>query len=304
MLRNYLDAATYEAIVKSFSFNDINEIRMRINQPILICIKNKKYTLKGEEPILATRFLIDQFIRRITENSIYAVNDDIVEGFITLPNGIRVGLAGTVVSEDGKIVTIKNFTSVNIRIPHRVDNCSLAAFEYIIEPNVNNTLIISPPGAGKTTFIRDIITQISNKNIPINTLVVDERNEISSSVEGVPLLDLGKFCDIYTSGSKKYAFSNGIRSMAPDLIITDEIRIDKDLEGIINAVNSGVNVIATIHAKGIIDLKKNPSFNRVIDDKLFTRYVVLSKDNGPGTLDYIYDENFNLIYCRCLWKLH
>lgn len=260
MLKNYLDASVYEAIIRNFNFNDINEIRLRINQPILICVKNKKYQLKGEEPLIVTRFMIDQFIKRITENSIYAVNDDIIDGFITLPNGIRVGLAGTVVSENGRVVTIKDFTSINIRIPHRVDNCSLPALEYILEPQIHNTLIVSSPGAGKTTFIRDFVTQLSKKNYPLNVLVVDERKEICSALDGVPLLDLGKFCDIYSSSSKEYAFKNGIRSMAPDLIITDEIDIDKDLKSIISASNSGVNVVATIHASSINDLKKKSGF--------------------------------------------
>lgn len=300
MLRDYLDVDTYNLIKKNFNFNDITEIRLRLNQNIIIAIKNKKYYLKNDlgEYVVADQILIDNFIKRASENSLYAYNENIKDGFLTLPNGIRIGLCGTVVMQDEKVKTIKDFNSINIRIPHFIKNCSNLAYDYIVDENSNiyNTLIISPPGAGKTTFLRDLIYQFFEHNNSKNYLIVDERSELFPDKLSSQYVSV--FCDIYTNCSKKFVFSNGIRSMSPDVILTDEINIEKDLSSIENAINCGVNVIATIHAKDIKQLRRKQSFQVLIDEKYFSRYIVLSNVEGPGTLVGIYDDKLNCIYCR------
>ena len=300
MLKEYLDRDVYNLIIKSFSFSDITEIRMRVNQNLIVVVKNKKYYLKDDnnEFVIVSKYMLENFIQRASQSSLYAYNDAIVNGYITLPKGIRVGLSGFVVIDKGEISTIKDFQSVNIRIPHMIKNCSLLAYEYIYNNNIKNTLIISAPGAGKTTFLRDIVYQFYKHNISNNVLIVDERSEISSVVDGVPALDMGGFCDIYTNCSKEFGFKNGIRSMSPNVIITDEIDIDRDMKIIIDAINSGVSVIATIHALDMNQLKKKREFDYLIDNKIFDRYIVLTNDEGPGTLTSIYDEKLNCIYCR------
>ena len=300
MLKDFLDAYVYNSIIKTFSFNDITEIRLRMNEKIIIVFKNKKYFLKdnNDEFIVANKIMIDNFIKKISENSLYAFNSNIINGFITLNGGIRVGLCGTVVYNEDKIVTIKNFQSINIRIPHVVKNCSAPAYEFLVDDCVKNTLIISAPGCGKTTFLRDFIYQLYKNNNSKNILIADERNEICSVTNSNKYYELGCFCDIYTNCSKEFAFKNGIRSMSPDAIITDEIDLDKDIKCILEAVNSGVSVVATIHAKNINQLKKKRAFEEIINKGIFDRYIVLSSDEGPGTLTHIYDDKFNCIYCK------
>ncbi len=300
MLKEYLDRDIYNLIIKNFSFNDITEIRMRANENLIIVVRNKKFYLKDEsgEFVKCNTLMIENFIKRASENSIYAYNENIINGYITLPKGIRVGLCGNIVTDGNKIVTIKEFQALNIRIPHIVKNCSLPAYEFMVDSDVKNCLIISPPGAGKTTFIRDFIYQLYSHNLAKNVLVADERNEICSVVNGEPALDIGGFVDISTNCSKKFAFKNGIRSMRPDVIVTDELDLDNDLDCIIEAINSGVSVIATIHAKDINQLKRKANFDKILDEKFFSRYIVLSSDEGPGTLKNIYDEKLNCIYCR------
>ena len=299
MLKEFLDLETYNLIIKNFNFKDINEIRMRANQKLIIVIKNKKYFLyDNNEEIIVSKLQIENFIKRACENSMYAYNQHICEGYITLTGGIRVGICGEIVSENDKIKTIKNFQAINIRIPHIIKNCSLPALEFVADHDIKNTLILSAPGCGKTTFLRDLIYQLSQNNCNKNLLIADERNEICSMENGQACLDMGCFCDIYTNCSKKFAFNKGIRSMKPDVIITDEIDLENDLSIILEAINSGVNVIATIHAKDINQLKNKNGFASILERKFFSRFVVLTNDEGPGTLTKIYDERLNVIFCR------
>ena len=122
-------------------------------------------------------------------------------------------------------------------------------------------------------------------------MIVDERAEISATCDGVQKLNVGPSCDIYTNSSKQFAFENGIRSMKPDVIVTDEINLESDLFAIRQAISSGVSVIATIHANSVYDLKLKPKFDVLIKDKVFERYVVLSNKNGPGTLEGVFNDN-------------
>ena len=295
MLKDYLEPEIYELIKKNFSFNDITEIRLRLFERIIICIKNKKYFLKNNsgDYVIVSKSCLENFIKRISENSLYAFNENIINGFITLPNGVRVGLSGTVVYEKDRVVTIKDFQAANIRIPHLIRNCSLLAYDFLVDTNIKNTLIISAPGCGKTTFLKDLIYQLNLKTT-FNLLIVDERNEIS----GGSTQHLGGFCDIYTNCGKEYAFSNGIRSMSPDVILTDEIDLKKDLNSLVQAINCGVKVVATIHAKDIRQLKNKTGFDEILSNKVFERFVVLTNDDGPGTITYIYDEKLNCLYCK------
>jgi len=304
MLKRYLPESIYNAIAYHLNFAEINEIRLRVNCPLVVAIRNKKYFVgsKGysnyDNAIICTYEMMQDFVYKLCDNAVYAVNDQLKQGFITLPKGVRVGICGEVVQNDGKIVTIKNFQSANIRIPHHIKGCSLMALDYMLDKEFLNTLIVSPAGAGKTTFIRDVVYQLSNHNYCYNVLIADERNEIASVTNGVAEIPLGNFTDIYSNCTKEFAFKQGIRSMKPDIFVTDEIDIDTDLQSIVDAKNSGVKVLATIHSNNITQLKSKRGFDKIITDKVFDRYVVLSDNEGPGTLTHIYDENFKCIYCR------
>lgn len=289
---------------EKLNFNYINEIRLRANKPIVVNVmgRNKFLTNNGltediNNAIICKLSSINDVINKASENSLYAVNDQIKKGYLTVKGGVRIGVCGEVVEDNANVNTIKNINSLNIRIPHKVKNCSLNAYLHIVNNDkVRNTLIISPPGAGKTTFIRDLAEQISNKNPTLNLLVVDERAEISATIDGMQMLNVGPSCDIYTNCSKEFAFENGIRSMKPDVIITDEINLESDLNAIKTAITSGVSVIATIHANGIYDLKSKPHFEEILKNKVFDRYVVLSSKNGPGTYEGIFNENLVCVY--------
>lgn len=302
MLNSVLPESLQGAILK-LPYESLNEIRLRVNKKIVVSLEGKSYylSLQGltnddKKAIICDRGMIDYIIKKATEYSLYALNHQVKQGFITLGEGIRIGLSGEVVVENGNLKTIKNCSSLNIRIPHQIKNCSLNAFNHIINSKFYNTLVISPPGCGKTTFIRDLLYQLSQNKYCYNVLVIDERYEIAASVNGEFKMDVGDFTDVYSGCSKRYGFENGIRSMRPDIIVTDEIATTSDIESINYAASCGVAVVASVHSDNIEDLKSKPGFDILIKNKIFKRYIVLSNKKGPGTYEGIYDENLSFIF--------
>ena len=286
--------------INQISSKMLNEIRLRNNKPIQICANGKNFYLNQygitnsfDSAIKCEQGYINYILGKVSNNSLYSINNQIVNGYISFDGGIRIGVAGEVVYENNLVKTIKNISSLDIRIPHEVKNCSLNCYPLIVENNiVKSTLVLSNPGSGKTTFIKDLVYQIGKRNPDINILVADERGEISN----VNLSEIANV-DIYVNCTKKFAFENGIRSLKPNVIVTDEINLDNDLEVIKNALTCGVKVVATIHAGNIYDLKQKRNFIEILNAKMFERFVVLNSSCGPGTLEGIYNQNLNCIYC-------
>ena len=302
-MKNLLTDYLYDIVSRKVPMDRLNEIRLRVNMPIVLHISGKNYYLSGEGltgnknmAIVCTQDMLSEIIRRASEHSLYAINHQLKQGFITISGGIRVGIAGEVVVDNHRVKTIKNFDGINIRVPHEVQGCSLNAFNYIMQDTFLNTLIVSPPGGGKTTFIRDILYQLSNHNYCYNVLLVDERYEIANCFNGVPQLNVGIFTDVYSGCNKLYGFENGVRSMRPDIIATDELANTEDLEALKYVANCGVKVLSSVHAASIEELRQKPGFKDILDSKVFKRFVVLSSRRGPGTYEGIYDENLRGIY--------
>ena len=301
MLDNYLPSDIANAL-NNIPYNSLCELRLRKDNYVIINILGANYYLTNscfsEDSTYALKIsngAINSILQKISNNSMYTINDDLINGFVTISGGIRLGVCGEVVTIDNKVTTIKNISSINFRFPHFIKNCSLNIYPYIVNNGkVKSTLIISPPGGGKTTYLRDLIYQLQNRENLLNILVVDERDEIVNVFNGFNCEKITSV-DVYSKCSKRFGFDNGIRSMAPNLIITDEININNDLEIIELALTAGVKVIATIHASSINDLKNKLAFKDILRKQLFDRYVVLSSENGLGTLEGIYNENLEFI---------
>ncbi len=263
------------------------EVRLRKDFPVKVkCLHGLKYlTYNGisdfaNNAIICNEDDIKQIISSVTEHSLYAHNDRIKQGFLITKDGIRIGLAGECVFDNNNIITVKNFTSLNIRIPHEVKGCSDKIFPIITKKKgVFNTLIISPAMLGKTTILKDLARKLSKQNIG-NILIIDERGEFCKIRE--------ENVDIISFSDKLYAFDFGLRSMSPNIVITDELSSKLDWEYVEKASRSGVNIIASCHALSINDVKRKKFFN----EKVFERYVVI-KDIGE--IENIYDEAFNII---------
>lgn len=270
---------------------ELQEIRIRADKPLVLENGKEemifKYTPSRED--------LKAIVQRISNYSIYAFEEEIKKGYITIRGGHRIGICGRCVIEKDEVKTIKSIASLNIRICREVIGCSDSLMDFIIKNNnVINTIVISPPKCGKTTLIRDIVRNISDgmKQKAFTgkkVCVIDERSEIGACYNGIPQLKLGLRTDILDSCLKSQGIMMAIRSMSPDVVVCDEIGTYKDMDSILFALNSGVNLITTIHGYGIEDLYKRPVFKEIVENQVFKRAIVLSSNNGAGTVEYIYD---------------
>lgn len=269
---------------------EIYEIRVKIHKPIIIYSKN------GEKIIeyYPSKDDLKSIIQKISNYSLYAYEKDIRQGFITIKGGHRIGIAGECVMENGVVKTIRNISSLNIRICREVKGCSEKILKYIVSNKlIHNTIIISPPKCGKTTILRDIARNISN-GIPAlgilgkKVVVVDERSEIGGSYLGIPQSDLGIRTDVLDNCLKSEGLIMAIRSLSPEIIICDEIGSKSDIEALMMAFNSGVNIITTIHGFTVDDLYNRKVFADLINNEILERAIVLSNRAGMGTIEKIY----------------
>ena len=249
-----------------------------------------------DKPYIVTREDIEQTFQIICKYSIHTFMDDITKGFITLRGGHRVGIVGKAIVENGQVKNIKHISSLNIRISREIIGCSDKILDHIIKDNnqVNNTLIISPPQCGKTTLLRDIVRNLSNGNKRFGfkgtkVALIDERNEISGSYLGVPQMDVGIRTDIIETCPKDIGIIMLLRSMSPNVIVTDEIGNEKEVKALYTALNGGVSLITTVHGDSIDDIKGRKELSHLLDRELFKKVIILSARKGPGTVEKIYD---------------
>ena len=284
---------------------NIEEIRLRSQKPLILNANNKDYfynlnsnklETKMDNPYIVSKEDVEQTFQIICKYSIHSFMDDIKKGFITLRGGHRVGLVGKVIVEDGQVKNIKHISSLNIRVSREIIGCSNKVLPHIIKGDnqVNNTLIISPPQCGKTTLIRDIVRNLSNGNKEygfkgIKIALIDERNEISGSYLGSPQMDVGIRTDIIETCPKDLGIMMLLRSMSPNLIVTDEIGSTEEIKALYTALNGGVSLITTVHGDSIDDIKNRKELRQLLDKDLFKKVIILSAKKGPGTIEKIYD---------------
>jgi stage III sporulation protein AA len=282
----------------SHLLENIEEIRLRLHRPLEVIIRGKPHF-----PALhSTNYVVTpddttQLLNRISQYSIYTLEEELKRGYITIQGGHRVGLAGKVITEKGEVKAIRDVTFFNIRIARQCIGIAKPYLPFLTTPTGEwqNTIIIGPPQSGKTTLLRDIARLVSvgvdEQSIPTYKVgIVDERSEIAGCVKGIPQHDLGWRVDILDSCPKAEGMMMLIRSMSPDVIVVDEIGSKADSEAIMEAVNAGVKLIVTAHGYDWADLLKRPSLKPLLELDIFSRFVILSKEDGPGTCLKIVDS--------------
>jgi stage III sporulation protein AA len=235
-----------------------------------------------------------EMITFLSRYSLYAFEEDIKSGFITLEGGHRVGIAGQVRMENGKVADIRYISFLNIRIAKQRKNCAKDMIPYIISyRNIYNTLIVSPPGIGKTTYLRDCIRILSNGTAYLKgqkICVIDERSEIAACHLGVPQNDVGIRTDVLDRCSKAEGMLLMLRSMSPQIIAVDELGSKEDYQAVEQALNCGSRILGTVHAGNVKELWEKETISNWLKQQIFGRYIVLKKlENGNRRFE-IYDE--------------
>ena len=275
----------------------VQEIRIRVGSQIIVKTNKKDDIIIN---YFVTREEILEIMQIICNNSIYSYQNEIANGYITIKGGHRVGVTGDVVLENNKVINIKYISSLNFRIAKQILDCSNNILKYVInleENTVFHTLIVSPPGAGKTTILKDLVRKISD-GIPeigfkgIDVSLIDERGEISAMYNGVPQNKIGIRTDVLENVSKPIGIKMAVRSMAPKVIVADEIGNYNDIEAINYAACSGVKGIFTAHSLNYETMKLNKELNNLINMKIIERIIFLdSKTKGKIKNVYLLAED-------------
>ncbi len=339
-------SGSLRAILKRFGadFGKMQEIRLRAGLPLMVVWDNHPCFLSddgqmSDGPAGAHRVSAEEVretLELVGNHSLYAFEEEIRQGFITIPGGHRVGLAGRAVTEDGEIRTIKNISFLNIRLAHQVKGCADRIMPFLTEGGqVFHTLVISPPGCGKTTLLRDMIRQLAGggartaeaprfagdrnpeggsrertgvrnfRERPengrfrrMNIGVIDERSELAACSQGIPQNDLGISTDVMDCCPKAEGMMMMIRTMSPDVIAVDEIGSRRDLEAMGYVMNCGCRILATVHGDTVEDVACKPVLGEMVRGRMFERYIVLSRRMGAGTVEEVRSGGGEVLYTR------
>ena len=277
------------------NFDNLQEIRIRAGQPVIF-IQNGEEILLYEHITLKD---IKSIIEAACGYSGYAYEEEISRGYLTIEGGHRIGLTGRAVFNGQKIQTIKHISGLAIRVAHPVVGCADPWKSYLYqEIRPCHVLIISPPGCGKTTLLRDIIRLFSNgddKRGGLTVGVVDERSEIAGTYRGMITHDLGMRTDVLDGCPKVYGMEMLVRSMAPKVLAVDEIGTG-DVAAIENALRCGCHMLSTMHGETMADFLEKPGFASLADTKVFERYIFLKPGEKPGQVAAIYGQNFEILW--------
>jgi stage III sporulation protein AA len=310
-LRSLFPVSVRSALLGSAWEAGLEEVRIRVGQPVeflygtgraylkkqdetLVFCKENRKTNWTQEAYKITEAEIAEMLNYISSYSLYAYQEQICQGFLTVRGGHRIGVAGVAATDHGSVTGLHHISFLNIRVAHEKKGCAKELLPYLWEKDgIYNTLFISAPGMGKTTYLRDCIRLISSGTKGkegLKVCVVDERSEIAASHLGVPQNDLGPRTDVLDGCPKGIGIGMLLRSMSPQVLAVDELGGEEDYRRMEEAVYCGCRILGTLHAGNVEELAKKPYFSHWISQKLFGRFVQIEKrEDGTRKLQ-IFNE--------------
>lgn len=285
--------------------DNLNEIRMGVNCPVRLIRNGKEWFLseigsyvnQKEEAWVIGEADIDAIVKHVCAYSLYAFENELRQGFVTVQGGHRIGLAGRVVlNEDQSIRNLSHIRYLNIRVSHEIQGVADGLFPYLLkEGRVCSTLIVSPPGCGKTTLLRDLVRQTSDGNelfAGTQVAVVDERSEIAGCYLGIPQNTVGIRTDILDACPKEVGMMLLMRSMAPGIVAVDELSGKKDMEAVRQIMSCGTGLLATMHGYCMEDIRDKSGELW----EFFERFVFLKRSISGGYCQTVCGKDGTVLY--------
>ena len=249
------------------------ELRLRVGRPAAVRVPEGELALNA---VPVTQEMLAEVLEKATEASLHAVTEELCRGFVTAPGGIRVGVCGTAVRTGG-IGGLREISALCIRIPRQIRSAGAEIMKELIR--CGSVLILSPPGGGKTTFLRELVRTVSDAGTRVS--LADERGELAGMYRGAPQFDVGRCTDVLTGAPKAEAAMMLLRGMAPEVVAMDEISAPEDIAAAQRLLGCGVRLYATAHACDPAELKrKNPEFRALLDRDAFQAAVCIRGQRG------------------------
>ena len=254
----------------------VEEVRLRAGQMPMVVLNGEELPLPADGPVSERELSLT--LEVATRASTHTALEQLRQGYFTLRGGHRVGLCGTAVTEDGRVKSFRHLSSLNIRIAHVVSGCGEEVLTRLrAGGSFPNTLNLAPPGGGKTTLLRDLVRLLSNGGTRVG--LADERGEVAALWEGVPQFDVGEHTDVLEGCPKAVGLMLLLRGMNPQLLACDEVTDPADCAALERCSNSGVGLLATLHARKVEDLAQKPLYRALLARGLFHRAVVIHRDS-------------------------